>query len=185
MTAGEVVLAYNLVGVRGLKLPREVYPKIFLGKIRKWNDPAIAIANPGIELPDLDITVVTRSDSSGTNFVFTQHLCAISEDFKNGPGYGKKVKWPSALKMEKIPLNAGIIAMVKRTPGAIGYVDYGYASLVKLETASLENREGKFIAPGLEGGLAALASARIPEDMIVWLPDPAGDKSIRSLPTPG
>lgn len=177
MTAGEVVLAYNLSGIKGLKLPRAVYPNIFLGKIRKWNDPAIAIANPGVDLPDLDITVIGRADSSGTTFVFTQHLSAISDEFKNGPGFGKKVKWPAALKMEKAPLNAGVIAGIKKTPGAIGYVDFGYASLVKLETASLENREGKFVAPGLEGGQAALANARIPDDMIVWLPDPAGDES--------
>ncbi len=86
MTAGEVVLAYNLEGIKELKLPREVYPNIFLGKIRKWNDPAIVKANPGIELPDLAITVVGRTDSSGTNFVFTRHLSEISEEFKNGPG---------------------------------------------------------------------------------------------------
>lgn len=177
MTAGEVVLAYNLNGINELKLPREVYPRIFLGKIKKWNDPAIAIANPGVELPDLDITVVTRTDSSGTNFVFTQHLSAISEEFNRGPGYGKKVKWPAALKMEKAQLNVGVIGSINRTPGAIGYVDYGYASLVKLEMASLQNKEGQFVAPGLEGGQAALANAQIPENMIVWLPDPAGDKS--------
>jgi phosphate transport system substrate-binding protein len=177
MTAGEVVLAYNLNGIKGLKLPREVYPGIFLGKIKKWNDPAIAKANPGVELPDLDITVIIRIDSSGTTFVFTQHLSAISEEFKNGPGYGKKVKWPAALKMEKTQLNVGVIGSINRIPGAIGYVDYGFASLVKLEMASLQNKEGKFVAPGLEGGQAALANAQIPDNMIVWLPDPAGDKS--------
>lgn len=177
MTAGEVVLAYNLNGIKGLKLPREVYPQIFLGKIKKWNDPAVAKANPGVELPDLDITAVTRTDSSGTTFVFTQHLSAISEEFKNGPGYGKKVEWPAALKMEKTQLNVGVIGSINRTPGAIGYVDYGFASLVKIATASLENKAGNFIAPGLEGGQAALANAEIPENMIVWMPDPAGDKS--------
>jgi phosphate transport system substrate-binding protein len=177
MTAGEVVLAYNLNGIKGLKLPREVYPRIFLGKIKKWNDPAIAKANPGVELPDLDISVVTRADSSGTNFVFTQHLSAISEEFNKDPGYGKKVRWPAALKMEKAQLNVGVIGAINRTPGTIGYVDYGYASLVKLETASLQNKEGKFVAPGLEGGQAALANTEIPENMIVWLPDPAGEKS--------
>lgn len=177
MTAGEVVLAYNLKGVKNLKLPREVYPKIFLGKIKKWNDPAIADANPEVELPDLDITVASRTDSSGTTFVLTKHLSSISEEFNNGPGYGKKVKWPAEIKMEKAPLNAGIIAVIKRTPGAIGYVDFGFASLVKLEMASLQNKAGKFVAPGLEGGQAALAGGEIPDNMIVWLSDPAGDKS--------
>ncbi|MFH0785080.1 MAG: phosphate ABC transporter substrate-binding protein PstS [Pseudomonadota bacterium] len=177
MTAGEVVLVYNLKGIHGLKLPRKVYPEIFLGKIKKWNDPAIAAANPGVELPDLDITVVTRVDSSGTNFVFTQHLCAISEEFKNGPGFGKKINWPAALKMESAPLNVGMIGSIKMVPGAIGYADFGYAGLASLEMASLENKEGKFVAPGLESGQAALSGAKIPENMIVWLTDPEGDTS--------
>jgi phosphate transport system substrate-binding protein len=177
MTAGEVVLAYNLNGVEKLKLPREVYPKIFLGKIRKWNDPAIAIANPEVELPDIDITVISRSDSSGTNFVFTRHLSAISEEFKKGPGYGKKVKWPAAVKMKKATLNLGISSAIQQTPGAIGYIDFGFAILANLEMATLQNKEGKFIAPGPEGGQAALANSKIPDDMIVWLSDPAGDKS--------
>lgn len=82
MTAGEVVLAYNLKGVKELKLPRDIYPAIFLGKVKKWNDPAIAAANPGVTLPDENITVVVRADSSGTTFVFTQHLCAVSPEFK-------------------------------------------------------------------------------------------------------
>jgi phosphate transport system substrate-binding protein len=177
MTAGEVVLAYNLYGVKKLKLPREVYPNIFLGKIKKWNDPAIANANPGVRLPDMDITVISRVDSSGTTFVFTKHLSAISEEFKNELGYGKKVKWPAAVKMEKATLNLGVSAAIKKAPGAIGYIDYGFAGLANLEMASLQNKDGKFIAPGLEGGQAALANVQIPGDMIVWLSDPAGDKS--------
>ncbi len=177
MTAGEVVLAYNLKGIKKLKLSREVYPQIFLGKIKKWNDPAITKVNPGVKLPDLDITVVSRGDSSGTNFVFTKHLSTISEEFKNGPGYGKKVNWPAAVKLEKVSLNLGVSAAINAIPGAIGYIDYGFAILANHEMASLQNKEGKFIAPGLEGGQAALASGAIPENMIVWLSDPAGDQS--------
>jgi phosphate transport system substrate-binding protein len=177
MTAGEVVLAYNVDGIKDLKLPREVYPKIFLGKIKKWNHPAIAKANPGVGLPDLDITVVSRSDSSGTTFVFTKHLSAISEEFENGPGFGKKITWPAAVHMKKVTLNLGVSAAIKHIPGAIGYLDFGFAGLAKLDMASLENKNGKFIAPGLEGGQAALANAEIPADMVVWLSDPAGDKS--------
>ena len=95
MTAGEIVLAYNLPGVAELKLPRDVYPDIFLGKITNWNDPRIAAANPGVTLPDTPITVVVRSDASGTTFNFTNHLAAISDDFKSGPGAGTSVQWPS------------------------------------------------------------------------------------------
>ena len=95
MTAGSVVLAYNLPGAPAeLKLSREAYVGIFLGKITNWNDPKIAAANPGVKLPDLKITPVTRSDGSGTTFVFTSHLSAISEEWNKGPGPGKSVNFP-------------------------------------------------------------------------------------------
>jgi phosphate transport system substrate-binding protein len=176
MTAGEVVLAYNLPkGPEELKLSREAYTKIFLGEISKWNDPIIAKANPGTEMPDTDITVVRRADSSGTTFVFTQHLSAISEAFKNGPGTGKTVNWPSSDKFVAAPKNDGVTATIKQTPGAIGYIEYGYAKLTKLPMASLENKSGKFIQPSLESGQAALAGVEMPPDLRAWLPDPEGE----------
>ena len=95
MIAGEIVLAYNLKGLPDLKLSREAYTNIFLGKIKKWNDPVIAAANPGVNLPDIPVIVVRRADSSGTTFVFTTHLSALSDEWKNGPGIGKTVNWPS------------------------------------------------------------------------------------------
>lgn len=177
MTAGEIVLAYNLNGVKGLKLTREAYAGIFLGKVKKWNDPVIAKSNPGVKLPDRDITVVARADSSGTTFVFTTHLSAVSEEFKNGLGIGKTINWPSAAKLVKAPKNDGVTATIKQTPGAVGYIEYGFAKMAKLEMAHLKNKTGKFIAPGLEAGQAALAHAVIPEDMRVWLPDPDGEES--------
>jgi phosphate transport system substrate-binding protein len=177
MTAGKVVLAYNLKGVKGLKLPRDVYPAIFLGQIKKWNDPAIVAANPKLKLPDKDITVVSRADSSGTTYVFTKHLSEISPDFKSKVGLGKTVNWPDEAKLVKSPKNDGVTATIKQTPGAIGYIEFGFGRMAKLQMASLENKEGKFIAPGLAGGQAALANATIPENMIVWLPDPAGAES--------
>lgn len=177
MTAGEIVLAYNLKGIKNLKLSREIYPKIFLGQIKKWNDPAIASANPGVKLPNKDITVVSRADSSGTTYVFTKHLSAISNEFTESVGTGKTVNWPGAAKMVKAPKNDGVTATIKQTPGAIGYIEFGFARMAKLEMATLENKEGKFVAPGLEGGQAALANAVIPDNMVAWLPDPAGEKS--------
>jgi phosphate transport system substrate-binding protein len=177
MTAGEIVLSYNLEGVKDLKLSREAYSAIFLGKIKKWNDPAISKDNPGVKLPDQEITVVTRADSSGTTFVFTQHLSAISADFKSNPGFGNTVNWPAEAKLVKAPKNDGVTATIKQTPGAIGYIEYGFARMSKLEMASLQNKAGKFVAPGLEGGQEALSKAVIPENMIAWLPDPEGDKS--------
>lgn len=166
-----------LKGVKNLKLPRKVYPEIFLGKIKKWNDPAIVNANPDVALPDLDITVISRVDNSGTNFVFTKHLSAISTEFRNGPGYGKKVKWPTDIKMEKVSLNLGVSGAINQTPGAIGYIDFSFAILAQHQMASLQNREGEYVDPGLEGGQAALANAEIPENMIIWLSDPVGEKS--------
>ncbi len=185
MTAGEIVLAYNLDGVDELKLPRNVYPDIFLGEITRWNDARIAEANPGVDLPDEPITVVVRSDSSGTTYVFTKHLSAISEAFKNGPGVGKTVQWPTTDKLVKAPKNDGITATIKQTPGAIGYIEYGYAKLTKADTAMLENKAGEFVAPSAESGAAALASAEFPDgdlpgesgtpDLRVWVTDPAGE----------
>lgn len=178
MTAGTVVLAYNLPGnPKGLKLSREVYPAILLGKITKWNDSRIVKDNPDIKLPNLDITVVRRADSSGTTYVFTKHLSAISEDWKKGPGTGKTVKWPSSDKIVAAPKNDGVTATIKQTPGAIGYIEYTYAKLAKVNMASLQNKAGKFVAPSDAAGAAALANAKMPSDLRVWLPDPDGDKS--------
>jgi phosphate transport system substrate-binding protein len=175
MTAGTIVLAYNLPGnPEHIKLSREVYPKIFLAQITNWNDPAIAKDNPDVKLPDLPITVVRRSDSSGTTYVFTKHLSEISEDWKNGPGTGKTVNWPDSDKIVAAPKNDGVTATIRQTPGAIGYIEYGYAKLTKLTMASLQNKTGEFVEPNAETGAAALANAEIPEDMRVWLPDPDG-----------
>lgn len=178
MTAGEIVIAYNLPGnPKGLKLPRDVYPDIFLGKITKWNDPRIQSANPGLKLPDLPITVVRRADSSGTTFVFTNHLSAISPEWKKGPGAGTTVNWPGSDKFVAAPKNDGVTATVKQTPGAIGYIEYAYAIGAKVEMAELQNKTGKFVKPSAESGAAALATAQLPENLIAWVLDPEGEKA--------
>ena len=174
MTAGEIVLAYNLPGVTELKLPRDVYPEIFLGNVKSWNDPRIAAANPGVTLPDTKITVVRRSDSSGTTFVFTKHLSAISEAFKSGPGFGTTVQWPESGSIIAAPKNDGVTATIKQTPGAIGYIEYGYAKLSKAPIALLQNAAGKYVPAGGEGGPVALAGAKFPSetDLRAWVDDP-------------
>jgi phosphate transport system substrate-binding protein len=178
MTAGEIVLAYNLPGnPAGLKLPRDVYPDIFLGKITKWNDSRLVAANPGMKLPDTPITVVRRSDSSGTTYLFTRHLSAISPAFKSGPGVGTSVQWPASDKIVAAPKNDGVTATIKQTPGAIGYIEYGYAKLTKATTAELQNKAGKFIAASQKSGEAALAGATMPPDLRAWIDDPAGDEA--------
>jgi len=173
MTGGEIVIGYNLPGnPKGLKLPRDVYPAMFLGKITKWSDPKIKAANPGVVLPDLDITVVRRADASGTTFVFTSHLSAVSEEWKKGPGAGTTVNWPKGDKLVASPKNDGVTATIKQTPGAIGYVEYAFAKFSKLDMALLQNRAGQYVAAGGAGGPAALASVQWPPNLRAWVTDP-------------
>lgn len=186
LTAGEIVLAYNIDGVEELKLPRDVYPKIFTGEITNWNDEAIAAANPDVELPDEDITVVVRSDSSGTTYVFTGHLANIDESFAEQVGQAKAPQWPQSRSFVKAPKNDGITATIKQTPGSIGYIEYGYAKLTDQATALLENASGNFVAAGAESGAAALDSAEFGDgtlpgsdapDLVAWVWDPQGEDS--------
>ena len=175
MTAGSVVLAYNLEGVKELKLSREAYTGIFLGKITRWNDPKITATNAGVELPDLEITIVRRADGSGTTFVFTKHLSAISDEWAKGPGTGKSVEWLG--KQVGGKKNDGVAALIKQTPGAIGYVEFGFAYTTKLPMVSLQNKAGKFIQPTLEAATASLAAVELPDNLIAWVSDPDGDAS--------
>ena len=178
MTAGTIVLTYNLSGVSELKLPREIYPLIFTGDITRWRDPRIVAANPGVTLPDLPITVVRRSDSSGTTYVFTKHLSAISPAFKSAMGFGTTVQWPHRPNFVGAPRNDGVAATVRQTPGGVGYVEYGFAKLSNQPMALLENKAGKFVKATAETGAAALASADLSgEDLRVWVEDPAAENA--------
>ncbi len=175
MTSGCVVLAYNLPGVsQPIRLPREVYSNIFLGKVTNWNDPAIVRANPEVRLPNLPITVVRRSDGSGTTFVMTSHLSAISPEWKKGPGAGKAVSWPTGIGAKG---NPGVAFTIDQTPGAIGYLEYSYTMHSGTPMAVLENHEGKFVAPSPDSARAALATVEMPEDLVAWVPDPKGPES--------
>ena len=177
MTGGEIVLGYNLPGNPKLKLPRDVYAGIFLGKITKWSDAKLKAANPGVTLPDLDITVVRRADASGTTFVFTTHLSTIDEEWKRGPGAGTTVNWPKSDKFVASPKNDGVSATIKQTPGAIGYLEYAFAKFAKVEVAQLQNKAGQYVSAGSEGGPAALAGVQLPADLRAWVSDPDGPKS--------
>ena len=169
MTAGSIVLAYNLQGVDTLKLSRKAYAGIFLGKVKRWNDPLIAETNPGVKLADLPINVVVRADSSGTSFVFSQHLSAISDDFNKSVGANTMPNWAAGTKSKG---NEGVTASVMTTPGSIGYIEFGYARSQKVPMAALENKSGKYVAASTASGQAALASATLPDDMIAWAKDP-------------
>ncbi len=174
MTAGSIVLAYNVPDVAELKLSREVYVDILLGKITNWNDERIAADNPDATLPDLPITVVYRSDGSGTTGVFTKHLSAISEEWKNSVGEGKTVQWPTGVGA---PKNDGVTAQVQQTPGAIGYVEYGFAKTAGLATADLQNQSGNFIKPTAESAAATLDAVELPENLRAFITDPEGAQS--------
>jgi len=175
MTAGTIVLSYNIPGITGpLKLSRDVYARIALGQIPSWDHPDIAKDNPELRLPKLHITWVRRAEGSGTTYVFTKHLDAISTGWKaanGGPGVGKTVMWPTGIGGRG---NSGVAALIQQTPGAIGYLEYGYAELSKLPMALLQNASSKYVEPTLKSCLAALEGVKMPDNLVVWIPDPAG-----------
>jgi phosphate transport system substrate-binding protein len=177
MTAGSIVFAYNLPGVEGLQLPREVYTNIALGNITNWSDPAIAEANPDLDLPDLPITFVHRSDGSGTTGVFTKHLASISPEFESAIGEGKTVEWPKTGNFIGAKGNEGITAQIQQTEGAMGYIEYGYAKQNGVPVAALENASGNFIVPTDESASATLGAVELPENMRAFITDPEGDES--------
>lgn len=178
VTAGSIVLAYNLPDVpSGLKLSRQVYADILLGKITNWNDPKIAEINAGVKLPDNPITVVHRSDGSGTTGVFTKHLSAVSPEWKAGPGEGKSVEWPQQQGFVGAKGNEGVTAQILQTEGAIGYVEYGYAQQQKLKMAALENKAGKYVEPTPEAAAKTLAAVELPENLVEFIEDPEGEAS--------
>ncbi len=160
---GAVAIAYNLPSVtQPLKLTGDVVADVFLGRVTKWNDPRIAAANPGVTLPDADILVVHRTDGSGTTFIFTDYLAAVSQAWANGPGRGKQVNWPVGLGAKG---NEGVAAQVKQTEGAIGYTELAFVKQNRLQAAEIRNAAGNFVAPTLENVQAAAAGA------IATLPD--------------
>lgn len=147
VTLGGVTVSYNLTGVQsGLHLTGDVLANIFLGKITKWNDPALKSLNPKIDLPDQAITVVHRSDSSGTSYIFTDYLSNVSPAWKAGPGTGKSVNWPVGVGGKG---NEGVAGSVKQVAGSIGYVELAYALQNQFTVAAMQNQAGKFVQPSL------------------------------------
>ncbi|MEH1939127.1 MAG: phosphate ABC transporter substrate-binding protein PstS [Nostoc sp.] len=174
VTAGSIVLAYNLPDVPELKLPRAVYADILLGKITSWDDAQIAKANPGVKLPKEAITVVYRSDGSGTTGVFTKHLSAISPEWKSKVGEGKTVNWPKGVGAKG---NEGVTAQIQQTQGSIGYVEYGYAKQNSLKFAALENKSSKFVVASEESASKTLESVPLPANLRSFISDPEGADS--------
>lgn len=177
MTAGSIVMAYNLPGVEGLKLSQANQVDIFMGKITKWNDPKLVKDNPDLTLPDSPITVVHRSDGSGTTGVFTKYLEAVSPEWKKAIGSGKSVQWPTAGKFIGGKGNEGVTAAIQQNEGAIGYVEYGYAKNNNLTMATLQNSAGQFIAPNEESAAATLAGVKLPDNLRAFIVNPEGEQS--------
>ena len=173
---GAVVPIYNIEGVnQELKFTGPVLADIFLGKITKWNDPAIAKANPGVKLPATDITVAHRSDGSGTSYIWVDFLAKVSPEWKQKVGVATSVNWPAGVGAKG---NEGVSGLVKQTPGAIGYVELIYALQNKISYGSVQNAAGEFVKASVQAvtAAAAVAAKSMPKDFRV---------SITNAPGPG
>ena len=172
MTMGAVAIIYNVAGVGNgtLKLTGDVLANIFLKKITNWNDPAITALNPGLTLPDAPITVVHRSDGSGTTFIFTNYLSKVSADWSTQVGNGTSVSWPGDIGAAQ---SAGVTAQVQQLPDSIGYVELEYALQNNLGFAQLQNSSGNYITPSLAATSAAAVGVTLPDNMKVLLTNSA------------
>jgi phosphate transport system substrate-binding protein len=171
---GGVVPIYEIPGVTAeLRFPGKVLADIFLGKITKWNDAAIRGANPGVNLPNLDITVVHRSDGSGTSYIWCDYLSKVSLDYKKTVGVATSVNWPAGVGAKG---NEGVAGLVKQTPGAVGYVELIYALQNKIPFGAVQNANGEFVRASTEtvSNAAAQAAKNMPKDFRVSITNAPG-----------
>jgi len=162
---GAVVLTYNLEGNPNLLLTGEIISDIFLGKIKKWNDNKISELNPEANLPDLSISVVHRSDGSGTTFIFSDYLSKISKEWNEKVGRGKSLNWPAGIGGKG---NQGVAGLIQQTPGSIGYAELIYATSNHMPFAKVQNKSGNFILPS-EKSVSLAADIEMPDDTRVSL----------------
>jgi phosphate transport system substrate-binding protein len=174
---GAVVITYNLQGInQPLRFSPAVLADIFLGKIKKWNDPKVAADNAGVNLPTTDITVVHRSDGSGTSAVFTDYLSKVSSEWKEKVGSGTSPSWPIGLGGKG---NEGVTGQVKSTPNTIGYIELAYAVQNKLPVAQIKNSSGNYVTPSIDAVTAAASAsaANTPDDLRVSITDATGPEA--------
>jgi phosphate transport system substrate-binding protein len=162
---GAVVIAYNLPGVEGVKLSNELLEKIFLGEITKWNDAKIVANNPELKLPASNITVVYRSDGSGTTHIFSDYMSKISTKWAEKVGTGKSLNWPVGMGAKG---NPGVAGTISATEGTIGYIGSEYSFAMKIQTAKVQNSAGNYIEPSI-ASISAAAKADLPDDTRVML----------------
>ena len=172
--AGADVITYNLPGNPKLKLDGDTIVNIYMGNITKWNDPKIAMLNPGVDLPDLPVIVVHRSDGSGTTYIFVDYLSSISPVWADSVGKGTSVKWPVGIGGKG---NEGVAGQVKQLSGAVGYVELIYAKQNKMPYADVKNAAGNFITPSLDSVTTAFATAKIPDDFRFSMVNAPGDNA--------
>jgi phosphate transport system substrate-binding protein len=172
MFLGAITVSYNLPGVQtGLKLDGKTIADIYLGTVKSWNDPEIKALNPGVSLPSTSITVIHRSDSSGTTAGFTGFLATVDPAFKSKVGEGKDVQWPTGTGAKG---NAGVAGAVQQTAGAVGYVEQAYALQHNFTYASVKNKAGAFVAPTLASASAAAQGVTVPANLGVKISNPGG-----------
>lgn len=169
---GAVVPTYNLPGNPELRFTPDILVDIFLGKIKKWNDPRIAKINPSVKLPNLDIIVVHRSDGSGTTFIWVDYLSKVSKEWEEKVGRGTSVNWPVGLGGKG---NEGVSGLVKQTPGSIGYVELIYAIQNNLPFGIVKNKKGNFIKPSLKS-VSIAANVDLPDDTRASITDTDAEK---------
>ena len=162
---GAVVIAYKLEGIVGIKLTSELLEGIFMGEITNWNDSRLKANNPGLDLPDKKITVVHRSDGSGTTYIFSDYMSKISSKWEAEVGRGKSLKWPVGLGAKG---NPGVSGTIQQTDGAVGYIGSEYAFAQKISMAKVQNSSGNYIEPNIES-ISASAKAEIPDDTRLML----------------
>ncbi len=172
---GSVVPAYNIPGISGeIKFTPEILAGIFLGKISKWNDKIITSANPGTNFPDQTITVVHRSDGSGTTYIFTDYLSKVSSEWQSAVGKSTSVKWPVGIGGKG---NEGVAGTIRQLPGSIGYIELIYALQNKIPFGVVKNSSGNFIKASLESTTAAAAGVKMPADFRVSITNPPGKQA--------
>ncbi len=172
---GAIAIVYNLPGIgKGLKLTRELVADIYLGKVKKWNDPKIVVINKDLKLPDLPIVVVRRSDGSGTTAIFTAFLSSVSQEWKEKVGSGTSVNWPVGIGGRG---NAGVAGYVQNTVGAIGYVELAYAEQNNLPYAQIRNKLNNYVYPSIASVKSAASFYKIPDDFYVYIVDAPGRES--------
>jgi len=172
MFLGAITISYNLPGVQtGMKLDGKTIADIYLGKVKTWNDAEIKALNPGVSLPSTAITVIHRSDSSGTTAGFTGFLAAVDPEFKSKVGEGKDVQWPTGTGAKG---NAGVAGAVQQTTGAVGYVEQAYALQHNFTYASVKNKAGQFVAPTLASTSAAGQGVQVPANLGIKIKNPGG-----------